>query len=675
MLPVSTRTFALFIVAWIALAWVDGARAGLSVGADALSVPGLEMTGMQADINPGDGGKGVTVALTAQKADVPAMGWRKIGLGLDGALARDELGRWIFDGTVRLRGAPGGAWTRATVRMVADDSANTLEISVRQDKSLAQVALPMDQTSHAQITLKALPAGWLQGLLSTVWSGRATTGRVDADLALDVLDGGVQAAGQFALDGVGFDSPAGTLAGEKLSGSGRLGLGSQTDGASIDLDATLRGGALLLGPLYADLPAHAVQLSLSARSQKGVLAVRRLRVTDPDALQLEGELGFTANGDLSLLRIDRFNARFPAAYGRYGKGLLRSMGIDSLGADGDVSGHVSLGPKGLDAFAVQTVGLDLVAADGRFGVQGLHGAVDWSAGDDRPATKLGWRALNVQRIPNGAADASLRSVGGTLALQKPLAIPLLDGQLRVQSLAWKPAATTGDRLQTSLALTQIDMAAFCRALGWPEFKGKLGGAVPSLRYVDDRVELAGGLSLNVFDGFVDITGMSLAQPFGASPVLTGDIALRKLDLALMTSVFDFGSITGRLDGGIDDLRLVAWKPSAFKAHLLADGGGRISQKAVNNLTSVGGGGIAGGLQGTVLKIFKTFGYRRIGLSCTLKGDICNMGGLGAAKDGYTIVEGSGLPRLTVVGHQREVDWPTVVRRLEAATQGEGPVIQ
>lgn len=674
MLPVSTRTLALFLAAWIALIWADGARAGLSVGADSMSVPGLDMSGLTADIAPVSDGKGVSVALTAQKADVAALGWRKIGLDLKGQLDRDELGRWSFDGDLRLRGAAGNAWTRATVHMVADESANTLEVSIRQDASLAQVALPMDQTTHAQITLKDLPAGWLQGLLSTVWSGRATTGRVDADLALDVLDSGVQAAGQFALDGVGFDSPGGKLAGEKLSGSGRLGLDSQADATVIDLDTVLRGGALLLGPLFVDLPSHAVPLSLSARSQKGALAIRRLRVTDPDALQLEGEVDFAANGDLSVLRLDRFNARFPAAYTRYGKGLMRSMGIDSLDADGDASGHLAMGPKGLEAFAVQTVGLDLSRGDGRFGVQGLHGAIDWSATDDRPATKLGWRALQVQRIPNGAAEASLRSTAGTLNLQKPFAIPVLDGQLRVQSLAWKPAATRGDRLQTSLALTQVDMAAFCRALGWPEFKGTVGGAVPSLRYVDDRVELAGGLSLNVFDGFVDITGMSLAQPFSAAPILTGDIALRNLDLALMTSVFDFGSITGRLDGGIDDLRLVAWKPAAFKAHLLAGGGGRISQKAVNNLTSVGGGGIAGGLQGTVLKIFKTFGYKRIGLSCTLKGDLCSMGGLAAAKDGYTIVEGSGLPRLTVVGHQREVDWPTLVRRLEAATQGDGPTI-
>lgn len=673
MLAVSTRTFILLFVVCLALAGAGGARAAMSVDAEGMSLPGLSLNGLHAEL--ASAADGVGVALTVQRAELPAMGWHKASLGLDGTLARDELGRWTFDGNLRLRGVAGDAWPRATVRMVADAAANTLELTIRQDASLARVAMPMDQTSHAQITLKDLPAGWLQGLLSTVWSGRTTTGRVDADLALDLLPGGLQAGGQFALAGVGFDSPGGTLAGETVSGSGRLGLDSQADATVVELDAALRGGSLLLGPLYVDLPAHPVQLSLSARSQKGALAIRRLRVTDPDALQLEGDLGFTPDGGLASLRLDRFDARFPAAYARYGKGLARSMGLDGLEARGQVTGHVTLGAKGPEAFALQTSGLDIARGDGRLGVQGLHGAIDWSLAEDRPATTLGWRALQVQRLPNGAAEAALRSVGGTLGLVKPLVVPVLDGQLRVQRLAWKPAATAGDRLQTSLALTQIDMAAFCRALGWPEFKGTLGGAVPSLRYVDDRVEMAGGLSLNVFDGFVDITGMSLAQPFGVAPILTGTLTLRQLDLGLMTSVFDFGSITGRLDGGIDDLRLVAWQPAAFHAHLLAGSGGRISQKAVNNLTSVGGGGIAAGLQGTVLKIFKTFGYKRIGLSCRLQGDVCAMGGLAATKDGYTIVEGSGLPRLTVVGHQREVDWPTLVRRLQAATQGDGPVVR
>src|SRR6185312_9635584 len=168
------------------------------------------------------------------------------------------------------------------------------------------------------------------------------------------------------------------------------------------------------------------------------------------------------------------------------------------------------------------------------------------------------------------------------------------------------------------------------------FPGTLAGAIPSLRMVDDHIELDGGLSANLFNGFVDITSLSLQDPFGADPVLAADVAMRQLDLAAITSVFDFGSITGRLHGSIGDLRLVNWNPVAFKATLLADGGGRISQRAVNNLTSVGGGGIAGGLQGAVLKLFKTFGYKRIGLNCALQGSVCHMGGLERDGGGYTI---------------------------------------
>jgi len=212
-------------------------------------------------------------------------------------------------------------------------------------------------------------------------------------------------------------------------------------------------------------------------------------------------------------------------------------------------------------------------------------------------------------------------------------------------------------------------------MGWPAFPGTLAGAIPSLRLMDDRIELQGGLSASLFGGFVDITRLSLQHPFGPSPALSGDMSLRQLDLGAMTSVFDFGSMTGRMDGSINDLQLVDWKPVAFKASLLAGSGGRISQRAVNNLTTVGGGGIASGLQGVVLKLFKTFGYKRIGLNCTLQASVCHMSGLESGADSYTILEGSGLPRLQVVGHQAQVDWPTLVERLQAAINGAAPQVR
>ena len=649
------------------------ARADVALGAKAVSVPGLTMQGVQSQIGE-DGQGGLKLSLRAAKADVPAMGWKRVGVDLQGVLQRDVHMRWLFAGTAQLAGAPGAALSNAKVSMVIDQAANTLEIDFTQGAIQASTALPLDQPTHAQISLKGVPLGWLQGLLSTVWSGRATGGKLDADMALDLQDKGLQASGQFALNGGGFDTPGGALAGQAVNANGRLNIDTTSGPSRIDLDASLRGGDVLLGPIFARLPEHPVQLSLSAATRNGGVEFSRLRVADADALQLEGAMAFNAKGDLQQLKLDRLQTRFPAAYQRYGQAWLATLGLRDMRIDGQLNGTLDMAADGLHSFAFDTDGLDAADAEGRLAVKGLRGGIDWNASGDRPVTTLGWQALQVYRMPNGAAQMRWQSRGGALSLQRAVDVTRLNGRVRVGELEWRPAASKGRRLETSLAFVGIDMGAFSRAMGWPEFPGTLGGAIPALRWVDDRFELEGGLSVNVFDGFVDITQLSVQGPFGPSPVLTGDVQIRQLDLAAMTSVFDFGSITGRMDGSIDDLRVVNWNPVAFKASLLAGSGGRISQRAVNNLTSVGGGGVAAGLQGAVLKLFKNFGYKRIGLNCTLQASVCHMGGLDNDADGYTIVEGSGLPRLQVIGHQAQVDWPTLLRRLKAAIDGSGPEV-
>ncbi|GGY19520.1 hypothetical protein GCM10008098_09810 [Rhodanobacter panaciterrae] len=641
--------------------------------AKSISLPGVRLQAVTVRLGE-DAAGGLQLQLRAGQADVPAMGWRRLGLSLDGNLQRDDRRRWILDSTVRLAGAPGGALSDAHVNIQISGAANTLLIDILQGKTHASAALPLDQPTHAQIRLNNLPAGWLQGLLGTVWSGRPTSGRLDAELALDLRDPGLQSSGQFTLSGAGFDTPVGTLAGQGLNGTGRFELDTTGGPARIDLDASLHGGELLLGPLYAKLPDHPVQLGLRADAQNGAFELSRLHINDADALQLDGALAFDAKGELKTLKLDHLHASFPAAYQRYGQAWLTTLGLHNMRIAGQLSGSLDLRADGPHSFAFTTDSLDMADADGRLAVDNLHGGLDWASEGERPATTLGWRSLQFYRVSNGAAQSQWQSHAGTLSLQQPLVVPVLKGQLRIGDLDWRPAAAKGQRLSTSAVLTGVDMAAFSTAMGWPAFPGTLGGAIPSLRWVDDRFELQGGLSASLFGGFVDITRLSLQQPFGPNPVLNGDIAMKQLDLAAITSVFDFGSISGRLDGSINDLRLVNWNPVAFKANLLAGSGGRISQRAVNNLTAVGGGGIAAGLQGAVLKLFKTFGYKQIGLNCTLQGTVCQMSGLEPTADGYTIVEGSGLPRLQVIGHQTQVDWPTLLRRLHDAITGTAPEI-
>ena len=183
----------------------------------------------------------------------------------------------------------------------------------------------------------------------------------------------------------------------------------------------------------------------------------------------------------------------------------------------------------------------------------------------------------------------------------------------------------------------------------------------------------------------------MERPFGGAPSLSADLVLDDIDMYALTGVFDFGSISGKLDGRVAGLRLVDWTPTAFDAELHTDRAAarrdgvrqRISQRAVQNISSVGDASFAGSLQGRLLAFFDDFGYREIGLSCELRNTVCLMGGLDVAPPaspgsgpGFTIVRGAGIPNLSVVGYNQLVDWPVLLERLADVAQGDiKPVVQ
>ncbi len=183
------------------------------------------------------------------------------------------------------------------------------------------------------------------------------------------------------------------------------------------------------------------------------------------------------------------------------------------------------------------------------------------------------------------------------------------------------------------------------------------------------------MSVALFDGELRIENLQLERPFGVLPTLAADVRARELDLTLLTGTFEFGAIEGRLDADVLGLRLLNWEPVAFdsflRTSLTAEGRRRVSQRAVNNLSSLGGAPGMAVLSQTALRFFETFRYEQIGLRCVLRNNICQMDGLEPADTGYYIVKGSGLPRLNVIGFQRRVDWPVLLARLAQATSGGG----
>ncbi len=589
------------------------------------------------------------------------------------SLEREVPDAWACVGPLALQDtAVGKLAARLEVRVL--DERVELEFAHEGMKGLVQIPLSAGSPVHASV--ETLPLTWLDRFLKPLWAdGRLGGGQLDANAEL-AQDGTITA--KYAIARLAFDSREGRIAGDQLGLAGELTVHA---GGSprIELDGELRGGEVLVGPFYAKWPATPVHFRIDARADGAhAWQVRRFEWNDPGVLALNASATLDGAATRSLARFDveLTRAVLPVAADRYAATWLAAEGYGDLELGGTLGASLGFDGNGIDRLALHLDGVGVRDPGGRFGIRGIDGAIDWSASGVRPRTTLGWDAAEFYRVALAPGSLAFVSRDGALALAEASDIGVFGGRLVLQQLALRPRADSAERLGAGLALVDIDLSRLSTAFGWPAFDGTLGGAIPHIGYTGDVLTLDGGLLLDVFDGTLNVTRMRLERPFGIAPSLAADIAMSDLDLEKLTGVFSFGQITGRLDGRIDDLRLIDWKPVAFDASLRADSGGRISQRAVGSLSAVGGAGIGGGIQGMALKLFDTFGYARLGLDCRLADNVCHMDGIGPASgSGYTIVEGSGLPRITVVGFQHEVDWPTLVSRLVAATRGQGPEVR
>lgn len=604
------------------------------------------------------------LALTAKTLDASSLGYRFRDLRWRCELVREPSGAMHCRGPLRARDA-GSATLAATWK------AGELDLAL--SKGDGELGLAFAEP----MTLRGIdvPAAWLQPLLAARWpEAKLTAGTVDTELVFGTTPAdGVAMGGPLSFEQAGLDTQHGRIAAATLDAKGRVDLAFDEAATSVKLAMQVHGGEVLAGPLYAALPESAIDVGLAMRSgADDTWSLERFAWSDPGVLEMEaaGTLDFAADSPLATLQATAKVPALASATPRYFDSLLGTFGLEDITLDGAAT--VSM-QRTDDAWQRIDAELQSVALrESRFAMEGLAGRFAWSAAEAAESS-LRWQSARLYEVTLGAAALPLRSEQGGVALSQPLALDLLGGQLAIPRFAWRPGA-----LDAGFALRGLDLREASRALGWPDFTGTLSGELPALRYADEVLSFDGGLRLDVFDGRVELAELTLERPLGVAPTLSARIAIDDLDLKPLTGVFGFGEITGRLDGRIDGLRLVDWQPVAFDADLHTDSKAgdarRISQRAVQDLSSVGGAGVVAGLQAQVLKLFETFPYSRIGLKCRLANNVCEMAGLDSSKGGYTIVEGSGLPRITVVGHQRQVDWPVLVARLKAATQGHTPIV-
>lgn len=324
----------------------------------------------------------------------------------------------------------------------------------------------------------------------------------------------------------------------------------------------------------------------------------------------------------------------------------------------------------------------------------LNGDLHWNnlQHDIKPVehSRLSWQELSLNKLPLGASEFNFVFQKDTLQLTRQTQIPIFDGALHINSLKItqlfssvdlnvEPGTGTnnGFTLTVDGHIKPVSLNLLSTHFQWPLLDGSLSAMIPETTYNEKYLTVGGALMLHVFDGVIIVKDLKIVEPLKEYAQLFANIDLNNLSLNSLTKTYNFGEIQGRVEGKLSGLELNAWQPVAFDAYIRTpendNSRHRISQRAIDNISSLGGA--SGLLSRTFLSFFKTFGYDKIGLSCKLKNNICQMNGVEAKGNSYYIVKGGGIPRIDVMGFQNKVNWQVLTSRLKAIQQANEAVIE
>lgn len=471
-----------------------------------------------------------------------------------------------------------------------------------------------------------------------------------------------------------FGDSEGRRAGEHLSATAHL-RANRDDGWHWQFDATQQAGELFWAPFY--FPAASRQVSAAGVSDTATIVLQRglANFADIGSVRFSGRWD-RARQKLATMDVEGTGLAFAGLYGTVIRPLLGESVWARFETSGRLDGHIVVGDGGLQEMQLALRDATLHHQAGLLVLNGVQATIPWRREGRAPGV-LQAAGGNVRGIDIGAFQANATIERNRVQVQ-PLTVPVLDGALVVDELAFERRSPSW-QWQFAGALRPISMPQLTAALHWPTMEGALSGVIPRVTYVDRQLKIDGALLARIFDGNVVVKNVNATDPLSTASYVHADIDAKNLDLALLTRQFSFGSITGRLDAEVKGLELSNWHPVAFDGQLSSSPGEyprKISQRAVESISALGGGSASAAIQRSFLRFFDQFGYNRIGLTCRLAHDVCEMGGIEELAQGYLIVQGGGIPALSVIGYNRRVNWSDLVERLRRATQrGVRPVVK
>jgi hypothetical protein len=393
-------------------------------------------------------------------------------------------------------------------------------------------------------------------------------------------------------------------------------------------------------------------------------------------MNFSGDLGFSPAPQWQALDFNLNVADVRQFYTTY----MQPIALDTAFNELETAGALRLGISGaddeIDEFNLRFKDVYIDDDARRFSLYGLDGDIIVHASSELRQSRISWLSGAVYEIQIGEGRIDWLSADRSLKVDSWQNVSVFDGEFHMDSLDIDQFSVDRTQVALSGTLTPITLSALTAAFGSIPLSGKLSGTIPRLTYSENRLEMDGDLLINVFDGRVVLGDLEIDKMFSTVPVLSANLRVESLDLEKLTRTFSFGSISGHLDGRIDDLVLQAWHPTQFDASFATpiddDAPHRISQQAVDNLGRLGAGTGTGLSQGW-LGLIPSYSYGRLGIGCRLEHEHCAMRGVEEANDGsfFILTRGGILPPwIDVKGSGRRIKWQTLVDGIKQISEGE-----
>ena len=515
-----------------------------------------------------------------------------------------------------------------------------------------------------------------KNLVTETWDcsdGKFTAERINLPFSLSVLPQAKGFIANIKLQNANFSDAAGLHAAEKLTGHLTVVASQDRDTLNFNSALNWQSGEVFWQPLYFANGGHELQMQGNLKGDILTLDNATLKLDKVGDLNFSGKIN-TKNYTLYKLDADLPSLNLTEAYPLLFKPFLGKTMLNDAALNGKAALNIQVVDSQLKAFKIKLDDVNIDDKNHKFAFYNVNADIPWSYDD---ATNVSFTYNNGQLLNMPLGRTNIAAEVNRYSLVSPnITLPILDGAFKLSDIS---AARINDNWYWHLraALTPVSMPDVSHAFKLPIMQGKASAEIPLVTYSGGILNTDGEIVLNVFEGKATVTQLTLQNPLGDVPRLNADMNIRNLDMGSLTRTFSFGAIEGKLDGDVQGLEMLNWKPVKMDAKLQSSDGKylkKISQRAVENISSLGGAGAAAAVQRSVLRFFNEFNYEKMGLSCILRNNICEMSGIESTPGGYVIVKGSGIPAITVLGYNKTVGWSELVDRVKRVIEGNTKLI-